>query len=134
MEYTGQNIEDYIYNRLKALKLPIKGKMYKKGTRPIDSQNEDCVVSFLSGTAEQIQQGFVVVNVFVKDILGGDGLYYRDIKRCATIENVLAGIVDKLNENGDLYLTKDGMVVTLQEENINQHFVSLKLKFKVLNS
>lgn len=132
MEYTGQNIEDYIYNKVKGLKLSIKGKTYKKGMRPMSSQTEDCVVSFLSGTAEQIQKGFVVVNVYVNDIIGSDGMYYRDIKRCDTMESVLAGIVDKLNKQGEIYFSKDGMVVTLPEEDLKQHFVSLKMKFKVL--
>ena len=133
MELTGQEIEDILYSKIKSLSLGISGDVYERGTRPLSSDKEDCIVSFLAGTADQVQIGEVVVNVYVPDIMMGDGIYYKDTTRCKEIERLLVGLTDELNKDSHFVFTKSGMICTFEEKDIRQHFVSVKIRFKYLN-
>ena len=133
MELTGQEIEDIVYRKVKALSLGINGGVYERGTRPFDSTSEDCVISFLNGTANQVQIGEVIVNIYVPDLILGDGLSYKDTNRCKQIERLLVGLPEELNADSQFVFTKSGMICTLEEPSIKQHFVSLKMRFKILN-
>ena len=133
MKYTGQYIEDYLYEKLSDMDLPNTGGLYKRGTRPANSKKEDCVVAFISGSARQIQEGYVVVNIYVADIVSKDGMNYKDTRRCAELEEELTGLDSLLNQLGDIYFHADGMISTIAEPDMRQHFVSLKMKFRVLS-
>lgn len=133
MELTGQEIEDIVYAKIKSLSLDISGNVYERGTRPLSSDKEDCVVSFLTGTADQVQIGEVVVNIYVPDILLGDGMYYKNTARCKELELLLVGLTPELNRDSHFVFTKSGMICTLEEKDIKQHFVSVKFRFKYLN-
>lgn len=133
MEYTGQMIEDLVFARVRSeLASAIGGDCYKRDTRPLDSKQEDCVVAFVTGTSEQMQQGAVVVNVYVPDIKAGNGMFYKDTARCKELEQVLISLPDKMNIGNDVRFEKSGMIMTIEEREIKQHFVSLKLRFKNL--
>ena len=66
------SIEDDIYNTLVDV-LPgiIKGTLYKKGTRPLDSSSEDAVIAISGGDSEQIQTIRAHINIYVPDINNG---------------------------------------------------------------
>lgn len=137
MIYTQNDIVSYLYTNLKdsdLVKKVIGGKLYKRGTRKPDSQAEDAVIGFIAGTADQVQQGDVVLNVYVQDLKTKDGFFYCDITRCATIEKELVAIPDMLTAKGDIKFETNGMICTLEEPEIKQHFVSLKMRFKVLTT
>ena len=136
MIYTGNSILSYLYTKLSANNLmqTINGKLYKRGTRQPDSKKEDAVIAFLAGTSSQVQEGDVVLNVYVPNLKGKDGVDYCDIVRCQQIEQMLVDIPDWLTKQGDIKFETNGMICTIEEPNINQHFVSLKMRFKVLTS
>ena len=137
MIYTGNEILSHMFAVLKdsdLVKKKIGGKLYKRGTRPLDSAAEDAVIGFLSGTATQVQEGFVVLNVYVPNIKTKAGNTMCNITRCQTIEKLLVSIPDLLTAQGNVKFETSDMICTLDEPDINQHFVSLKMRFKVLSS
>jgi hypothetical protein len=135
MTRTGQQIEDDVYNmvRLSLLRDFVNGGVYKFGTRPYNSMSEDIVVKFVSGFSEQIQTGTVVINIYVADIDSSDsGTLIRNITRCCQIEEVANEWVDTILLRGEYKFELAQTIYTEQEQEINQHFVSIRLKFKLL--
>jgi len=134
MTKTGQQIEDDIYGFLKSSPLSslINGKVYKFGTRPRDSRKEDAVVKFVTGFDGQIQSGTVVINIYVPDFDAFDnGVLVRDINRCTEIESVSNKWVESLTaEISDYMFRKAQTIYTEEEPEINQHFISIRLRFK----
>ncbi|MDR1197532.1 MAG: hypothetical protein LBK94_00775 [Prevotellaceae bacterium] len=136
MTKTGQQIEDDVYELVKdsALKSFVNGDVYKYGTRPCNSKAEDIVVKFVSALSEQIQSGTAVVNIYVLDIDAFDsGNLIRNIERCKQIEQKANEWAVSLSANRTDYLFSLAQTIYTEEEpDINQHFVSIRLKFKLL--
>lgn len=133
MRKTGSKVEQDFYQILRdQTNLPeiINGSIYKTGMRPVDSQEEDAVVTFVSGLDGQIQTGVLVVNVYVPDVV----VYGRSLRnsgRCREIEEQLDNVIHQINDpRYDLHL--NDMIQTYQEEELNQHFVNAKLNFRLL--
>lgn len=137
MSKTGQQIEDDIYVFVKNSQLAslINGGVYKFGTRQRDSNNEDAIVKFVTGynTQNPLQSGTVVINIYVPDIDQLDnGVLVRDITRCTEIEIAANDWVESLTANKSNYLFEMAQTIYTEEEpEINQHFVSIRLKFKL---
>lgn len=118
--------------------MPIGGNVYYRGLRPI-SQNpsdyqEDAVVAFLTGKNGDIQKGTCLLNVYVSDTQAPSGMYYKSKTRCEEIAAALEHFPDFANRNEkDIYFKQSDVILTIAEEEIHQHFVSLKMEFKVLN-
>lgn len=133
---TGNKLLTYIYQRVKQLKdegyLPIKGNVYKANERPLDAQTEDCCIAIIAGNASQIQEGEVVVNIYVQDVMNAEGLWKENRERTEAMEHILEGLPMLLTSMGDIRFTASGMILTLAEEDIHQHFASIKMSFKVL--
>ena len=135
---TGGQIESYLREGIISFNLPISGGVYIRGFRPLQNEQEaspkeDIVVAVLTGTAGQMQKGSCVVNVYVPDILAPSGVYYKDKGRTDQIEKWMEGVPKALSQRGDIYFARSAMILTLQEESIHQHFVSLKMDFTLLN-
>ena len=134
---TGQQIENDIYGLVKtgAIADAISGNVYKYGMRPRNSQLEDAVVKFVTGLDGQIQRGTVVVNIYVPDIEPFDnGILVRNIARCTEIEGLANAWVDSLADTPTNYLFElSNMVYTEEESEINQHFVTVRIRFQVTN-
>lgn len=133
---TGNELLTYIYQRVKQLKdegyLPIKGDVYKANERPLDANTEDCCISVIGGNSLQIQEGDVVVNIYVPDIMNAEGLWKENRARTEQMEYILESLPMLLTSMGDVRFTIGGMILTLEEEDIHQHFASIKMSFKVL--
>lgn len=89
---TSAQIEKDFYRLVKssAIASSIGGKVYRNGTRPRNSKSEDAVVTFVAGLDGQIQDGVVVVNVFVPKKPFGRGTDpVKDIKRIDTLECII---------------------------------------------
>ena len=112
---TGGQLETILYNALKAMDLPINGEVYYSGMRPTQNGNdpnkEDIVVRSLTGDNKQVQKGSCLINVYVPDITVASGAVLKDKRRTDTLEQW----------------------ATLKEPDIKEHFVSLKMDFKLLN-
>jgi hypothetical protein len=134
--YTGQGVEDVVYSFLKYSDFTgsINGQVYKYGMRPKDSTKEDAVVKFVTGSDTQdFQTGVVVVNVYVPDIVPyKDGIPRKNIKRCGEIETELNKWAESLKVTPINYrITKSQTVYTEEEAEIKQHFVTVRLKYKL---
>lgn len=137
----GEVLENRLYAIAKAFndsELNVSGNVYYRGLRPIQknasSYKEDIVVAFLTGDGEDVQAGTCLVNVYVPDVQAGSGMYYTDKARCALIAESLEQFPKFANQSDkEIYFKQKGMIATLAEEEIKQHFVSLKMEFKVLN-
>lgn len=108
----------------------IGGKLYKDGTmRPLNSTNEDAVISFKAGLDGQIQDGAVTINIYVPDIDAGFGGKTKNSVRTVAISRKAYELFD--NKVIDEYKFSLGnMIQTYREEAIGQHFVSIDLRFR----
>jgi HD superfamily phosphodiesterase len=135
MTKTGQQIENDIYGLVKSSPLAslINGEVYKFGLRPKDSTNEDAIVKFVQGYDNQIQSGTVVVNVYVPDFDPYEnGVLVRDITRCEEIEIAANEWVQTLTTEKSDYKFKLAQTIYTQEEpEISQHFVSIRIRFRL---
>ena len=137
MKKTGQQVEDDVYGFLKSSPLAsfISGKVYKFGMRPRGSEKEDAIVKFVTGydNADPIQSGTVVINIYVPDFDPFEnGVLVRDISRCTAIENVANKWVNSLTaDKSDYYFRTAQTIYTEEDAEIKQHFVSIRLKFKL---
>lgn len=135
---TGGEIEKVLYQCVKAMDLPVTGEVYYKGMRPLqngdDPGKEDIVVAVLAGTAGQIQKGSCVVNVYVPDTQVASGAFLWNKRRTDEIERWLAALPRELTRRSGILFKPSGMIATLAEEKVKEHFVSLKMDFKLLNA
>lgn len=134
MRKTGQQIEDDVFDLVQDSELSsfVKGKIYKEGTRPVDSENEDAIVSFKTGLDAQFQQGELTLNIYVPDIDNGGKILVKDIARCREIESKADSIVRTFTSSEYLF-SLGGIPQTFQFQSENtkvkQHFVNIKLRF-----
>lgn len=136
MTRTGEEVEDDIYELVQSspLKSLIGGAIYKYGMRPRDSKLEDAIVKFITGLDGQIQTGTVVVNIYVPDVdARGDGVYVRNKPRCKAIAMKANEWVKSLTAGTTGYMFELAQTIYTEEESaIRQHFVSVRMKFKLL--
>lgn len=133
MTHTQQTIESITVDLLRGSSLAVTGGFYQSGDRPLNSVQNDCVVGLVSGTSEQIQVGYINVNVYVPKLFGSDGVLYADRSRCSSFEQGLADVVSELNAGGLVHYELFGMVKTFTEPTTKYSVVSAQLKFKFLN-
>lgn len=137
---TCEELETLLYMRVSAAHLPITGKVYYRGTRPLqndvedDKRTEDCVISVLTGTGGELVKGTCVVNVYVPDVRVNSGLYLKNRVRCQEIGEMLDVLPETLRKNCPVYFTRSGMITTESEPNLKEHFVSLKMDFKFIQT
>lgn len=133
MKTSSEQVINKLYSALQhsALKNAVSGSLYKSGLRPLNQVAEDIVVNFVSGTADQIQEGVANVNVFVPDIDNGAGALVQNTARCRALEVVANTWADTLaSADSEGYRFElDSMVETMQYEDKKQHFINLRLKF-----
>lgn len=138
----GEVLEKQLYDIAKdfnAEHLHVSGGVYYRGLRPseknISSYKEDIIVAFLTGDGTDLQKGTCLVNVYIPDIQATSGLYYANKERCIEVATALEQFPKYATQKADgIHFKQSGMIATLSEESINQHFVSLKLEFSVLNN
>ncbi len=131
MKKTGSTFEKEIFHLIRnsGLKSKISGNVYRAGMRPFNSSKEDAVITFITGRDGERQKGIVTINVYVPDINHEGKIKVKNIGRCNEIEEYLEEIVRELKKDGYRF-SLDSIIQTFQEEDIEQHFVSVKLKFE----
>lgn len=139
MAKTAKQVQGDIYQLLKESRLTtqLSGGVYR-GTpessyRPRDSQKEDAIVIFTAGKPGQVQTGAITINIYVPDIDPyNNGILAEDGKRTAEIEQLAQEWVDSLIDNVYTYdFEQSDTIYTEAEPKINQHFVVVKLKYKL---
>ncbi|MEB3041269.1 hypothetical protein [Capnocytophaga gingivalis] len=132
MKKTASQIEADIYKYFKDKINPlINGQTYRNGVRPLNSQKEDCVISFLTGLDGQYQTGVININIFVPLVKNNDNQYRKDFVRCDTIEQALMPIIEEAETDLRNYrLQLHQMIQTFEETDIKQFFINAKIKFR----
>lgn len=132
MKKSGDEVINDLYPIIRdsGLMEQVNGKLYRNGTqRSLNSDKEDVILTFKAGLDGQIQDGAAVVNIYVPDIDSGAGGKTKNILRTSEISRIACEIFD--NKVIDEYKFRLGnMINTFHEENINQHFVSVDVRFR----
>lgn len=133
---TAKEIQEDVIDLLKGstLREQVTGGVYSGGLRPRDSRLEDIEVIFTLGNPGQIESGVVTINVFCPDVPEGltPGARVENARRTREIERLLAEWVETLTPatTGGYLFTQANTILTLPEEETDQHFTSVKLKFR----
>lgn len=132
MKKTASQIETDIYKYFKDKINPlINGQTYRSGVRPLNSQKEDCVISFLTGLDGQYQTGVININIFVPAVKNNDNQYRKNFVRCDVIERALMPIIEEAKTSLRNYrLTLHQLIQTFEERDIKQFFINAKVKFR----
>ena len=132
MKKTASQIEADLYKYFKDKINPlINGQTYRNGVRPLNSQKEDCVISFLTGLDGQYQTGVININIFVPLVKNNDNQYRKDFVRCDAIERALMPIIENAKTDLRNYrLQLHQMIQTFEETDIKQFFINAKVKFR----
>lgn len=129
---TTADIEQDIYNVAKGyLGGQIGGKVYKYGTRPKDSAEEDAVVSVSFATIGQRQESSCYVSIFVPDIASGGGEGLPDKARLAALSRLGDGLAEATNSLADYTAQLGSATDTLEAEAGGQHIVSIHLSLTI---
>ncbi|MCM1168898.1 MAG: hypothetical protein NC324_03075 [Bacteroides sp.] len=135
MRKTGTQIQGDIMLLLRKSPLAgiVSGDIYRNGLRPRDSRQEDIIVTYTAGIPGQIQTGVVTVNIYVPDIDPYDnGVLVCNGARCAEIEVAAQEWVESLTAKGSNYRFElQQTIMTCEDWEVNQHFVCVKLKYKL---
>lgn len=129
---TANEIERDFYRTVEGsgLARACSGNVYRHDKRPLKSRSEDIVVAFIAGVDSQIQEGTVIVNVYVPDI-PFDGRMVQDDARVGFLEEQ-ARVLHEEFRGGDYYVYKDGTPHTVDVDEISQHCIVIRLRFKLL--
>lgn len=131
MRKTGGEIEYDVYTFLESeITAKINGTVYLQGTRPLNAKTEDAVISFMTGLDNQVQTGAVTINVYIPDLDMGQSDLVKNIARCNEIEVFMLRLIEKWKVKTEYRFTLGNTIKTFPEDDINQHFVNVKLKYK----
>lgn len=124
---TGSQVATDFFHFVKGSPLAgmVGGSVYKGPTRPLNQVAEDIVVRFLAGTDAQIQNGVVIVNVFVPNLRNGS----PNLGRCEEIETAAAEWLDGLQDFDGYSVRPDDMIKSMEYEDNKQYFVNIRLRF-----
>jgi hypothetical protein len=129
---TETEIEKDVFRVIKASTLPsvIGGEVYRKGMRPLDSQKEDAVVSFLSGMDGQEQNGVVVLDVYVPRIKHGTYTNkVRNIPRIEALERVIVDLFANL-DNTEYLFSVDTTPQSLDMDDTQQTMIYTRINYR----
>lgn len=113
----------------------VSGSVYFPGYRPRDSKLEDIVIVFLSGLATQMQKGIVSVKIYVPDIDPyGNGVMVENGARTEELQRIVQDWLDSYPAAKTDYLIElQDTITTVEDVDIQQHFVSVMLHYTLFN-
>lgn len=117
----------------------ISGEAYigdaETSTRPRDSRKEDAVVVFVTGLADQVQTGVVLVKVYTVDVDPYDnGVLVADYNRLSEIQKLAQQWVDSLTAERSCYkFSLQQTISTEADADISQHYVAVRLHYEYFN-
>lgn len=135
--HTDNDIKDNVFHFLvnSELKTAVSGEIRKISRSP-HSADEDVIISVLANDSpKQIQQAFVNVNVYVKDVemKAGNEIYLvEDTNRTKELSKVMADLF-KSSVNGDGYRLSLENQRVLKGENTHEHVISTRLLYQCVN-
>lgn len=134
---TAPELETLLYDLTLQAGLEMTGSVYKRGLRPMQNEQDehlvDAVVGVISGNGEEVQKGTCVVNIYVPDVLTATGEYLEDKSQTYQYAVALEQLPRAFRKNNkQVYFSLSEQVAVLAEPNTHEHFVSLKMDYKVL--
>ncbi len=138
MKKTGSEIEYEVFKLFKdEIQAFIQGDVYLRGTRPLkentEDLTEDAIISFMTGLDNQMQTGALNINVYVPDIDNGGNDLVKDVTRCLEVERFMQNLIEGWSVKSEYKFWLEQTINTFPEDEINQHFVNVKLKYKRLS-
>lgn len=128
---TGLDIEADIYALVteSALASMTEGGIYRKDTRPLNSEAEDIIVAFVGGVDGQEQEGIVNVNYYVSNIDNGSGKKVPNLARVTEVAQALQSFIEgAVLENYDMW--PDTQITAYKVLDTEQHCVNLRIAYK----
>ena len=126
------DIKDDIYEFIKgsSLEYEVTGKL-SKTKRPYGSNNEDIVISVLANQNGEIQEAFVNVNIYVKDIVRNKQSE-EDTIRLRQLCNIAKNLLD-VGRGNDYRFTLDSQRI-MEVEGKSEHIINNRLLYRQCNS
>ena len=110
------------------IKTTITGEVSYTGR---STDTEDCIISLQDNDNEQIQEAFVYVNVYVKNITSG-GVSKEDVKRTKTLAKLCSEVLDHgVGESFKFHLAKQRVIAVNGKD---EFCISNKLSYNNFNS
>ena len=136
MAKTAKDIQTDFYTLLKDSDLAamVNGIVYRDGFRPRDSKKEDIVIIYSAGEDDgEIQSGIVTLNIYVPDILPcKNGTMVENAARTAKIERAAQEWYESIRGVMPEYILRlYNTIHTTADEDINQHFVVVQVKYRL---
>ena len=131
---TETQIEKDFYHFVKEspIATAIGGSVLRDGMRKRNAKTEDAVVIFNSALDGQIQDGFIVINVFVpKKPFGKDTEPVKDIGRIDTLEQVIRDWLDSFNVPEYLLPEDERPTIrSLEDPATHETYIYVRIKFR----
>lgn len=126
------DIKDDIYEFIKgsSLEYEVTGKL-SKTKRPYGSRNEDIVISVLANQNGEIQEAFVNVNIYVKDIVRNKQSE-EDTIRLRQLCNIAKNLLD-VGRGNDYRFTLDSQRI-MEVEGKSEHIINNRLLYRQCNA
>lgn len=129
MKKGANRIEKDVFDIFKAdIEAFIGGGVYLNGTRPHNSDKEDCVITHLTGLGGDVQIGKVNINFFVPNINIGSQKNVKNIARIIEIENFMIALVQK--KHNEYIFVMEQTINSIEQAQIGQYLVNIQLKYK----
>lgn len=125
------DIKDEIYGFIKGSQLhsEISGTLYKT-KRDDNSNKEDIVISINANLYGQLQKAYVVVNIYVSDIMRGN-VYIEDSIRLRKLCDISKEIFEVGRVGNARFVLSEQRVF---ETDTNEHVISNKLLYQQCNN
>ena len=132
---TSTQIEADFYRLVKnsPVASSVGGKVYRDGTRPRNSKEEDIVVIFVAGVDGQIQDGVIVMNVFVpKKPFGKCTDPVKDIRRIDMLERVIRDWLDTRPGAPEYHLPhyERATIKDYEDPETGETYINTRIKFR----
>ncbi|MBA4852077.1 hypothetical protein [Emticicia sp. BO119] len=133
---TTAHQDNILYNLINtsALKTLVLGGLYK-GERPLDSREEDIVITSMMIGEGTLQEGVANVNIYIPKSVANIGGKSQTIKNTARCEQVLIVAMEVLKESyGSYYSLWASRQQDFDEPEINQTRLSFRIEFRIDSS
>lgn len=128
---TDVEIIDDVFSHLKdtGIKSSISGDIHK-WKRPMESVNEDIVISVLANANGQKQEAFVNVNLYVPDIKRKTQ-FEPDTTRLRTLCKTCEAALESVHGKGYRLTLAEQRVIDVSD--LHEHMINNKLLYQIIN-
>lgn len=135
MMMTSFGIDEIVFNILSKseVKQTISGGIYYQNDRPDDSADEDVVINTISMTQDFLPQiAASNVNIYVSDVrrrIKNKEQLKSNRKRLSELTSIVLKVLREAKVDGLTFIPQSQIL--LQEPNIKQHFVNIRISWNI---